>query len=1169
MIYSGDCDNTNKFFSNDWKWRANPERRNYIDPRGSVGLDALPVRGELQRMKSRLKRRPPFDYPIDNLSVAQQTAVMAMAERHETLVSRLRAMSVHDPEWDACLDAVISLGADRDFARSLYYPNVSIYYVNALPFPIKDEMWTSIGEEYAIYGMAANNVDVCHPEPSALVRSAPAKVAVMVRDRLCTNNGVVEDGMAVRSPPAKTQVCSKASGAVTLSKVVTTPICKYCGGNTVGEAWVTTNCDCSFHKDCFNYLCATSGHHCSNYDSKGCYSRSRKTKPRHYDLVKIHAMCKDGQHCCYDSSLVATRTLDPTRWRANASTASLPQRARRFGRNAKSKNEEEVVATIGELNAPQVAKIESETKYFREGRLPISSLKGFGQGKSSQFATDLDRQAAVDGGKEITYKVYTAGKKGGDVRNEPVVSLDDFRKLQSELKDLRRSAAHMASRVRAQAADDSFAFTGKSKYLRSVLLPDEGAVGIPDDVIRLHHLKTETVTYNVTVPDSGSGIFFLYPNHPTNLIGYHYILGPTGYILDTPIYTAQDLRDSYDFGKKCSQILAAKSSSLPSGVFALNGTFNAIRSDGFISEIPGLNLPDLYNTILTNTVEPLDKIGNVLVGDGIGIISLLDSFGQPYTRLGDLSPNTISVGSYNNLPPYIIDRSSDLQYFAAAIYNPVQPAGSTFQFLDTTINVDSNTGVEFTLSIAGNLEDTTLVTELTLTFLDPFGNMLTTDQQVFSADAEAGVLTQTFSTFYALGYGPSGITMGPLAAVRIQLSANTTGALIAPASLISKIQMQVPTGARSGVNGPINVVTYCGVASGSKITLSGWTNYMLVPNPALRQNLPVAYNKVDVGDATWCKTVLGDRQKFGLRSVWNLKDYNAARPMLAELADTGIHQRAQALSGSDIIAALKRIFAPALRTALQQGAKVIPDLIGMAASGDPIRAISASGMAVRARACDVDVNPLPLPPSVTDYVRASAADWRAASAEGYAMRRGWKNRAVVQKDVRTVAFPVVLTHPELADAAPVRYQLYAASSIDHSHFHPEHRALNGSHYVQGYDEVQLFPINRNVYLFPIDPVAFSRGKIVPVDGPVVNGHSVDAAIWLVCNGKFQGILPYAITGSVAGSLLNANDYFVRKQAYLRANMVALAGNDENADVVVEDLSNIDYTARPRHEMRGV
>jgi hypothetical protein len=371
---------------------------------------------------------------------------------------------------------------------------------------------------------------------------------------------------------------------------------------------------------------------------------------------------------------------------------------------------------------------------------------------------------------------------------------------------------------------------------------------------------------------------------------------------------------------------------------------------------------------------------------------------------------------------------------------------------------------------------------------------------------------------------------------------------------------KVPTGARSGINGPINLVAYQGVAEGSVITLSGWTNYQLVPNPVLRQNLPVKYNQVDFGDTNWCKTVLGNRVKFGLRSIWNLKEYDRARPALAEMAvmDKGIH--AQAWSFGDTLNRIKSVLGPILRVA----APIVNELasgpfIGsskaLAASGNVVKfndlSYAASGDFIRAKACDAslsDVKPLELQPQT--YRALALNDPRVRAFALHRVKRG----AIQQRDSRQVAFPVVVMNPEIL--APLAVQLYLASDVQIQPFGQEYRSMRDGYFIQGMDDQVLIPLNRNIYLLPIDPAAFALGKIVAVKGHPVAGRSLEAAVSLVCRGKFQGVLPYPITGAVEGDLVQDNDAFTVKRNYLQTQGLPLAGNDEDADIRVENLSEV-------------
>jgi len=213
-----------------------------------------------------------------------------------------------------------------------------------------------------------------------------------------------------------------------------------------------------------------------------------------------------------------------------------------------------------------------------------------------------------------------------------------------------------------------------------------------------------------------------------------------------------------------------------------------------------------------------------------------------------------------------------------------------------------------------------------------------------------------------------------------------------------------------------------------------------------------------------------------------------------------------------------------------------------------LRSAAASGDIVVPKKLDIAGGGfLSLPYSVRG--RAMDSEARAWAAE----RRSSRGKAIKPKDNRLVAFPVLVTHPSIEGILDA--QLYAASNVDYRHFHPEARQREHGYFVQGTDTIPEVRLDRNVYLFPIDAQLFPH-KIVPVDGPIVTGHSCDAAIWLVCNGKFIGTLPYAVTGGVNGFLLRENDFFPRKLEYARQKRFSLAGNSPLADVIVEDLNTV-------------
>lgn len=761
---------------------------------------------------------------------------------------------------------------------------------------------------------------------------------------------------------------------------------------------------------------------------------------------------------------------------------------------------------------------------------------------AGRAARRRERQKERQVDRQLLLKGEQAAERDKQRVDAKLVELSKLREMKAEVveerKKLQQQQQIMALKRKemvAQASDGSNAFMlyGNARYLRSVLLPAEGAVAMPDDYTRLKYTKTETVTYNVQSPPSGLGVFIIYPNHPTSLIGYHYPWTGAGYELGNVLLTAQALKESYDYARKSSQTVRIQSTTLPAGTYALNGTFNAITMVGTVTEIPGLNTTQLYNSILTNTVNPLDKLGNVLVGDGITLLSLPESLGQPMTRLGDKSPGTVSAGTEVDVSNAITDTSQGLAYNAQ--YNTfgfgILAAGTGIVH-QSFKNVDSTCGVEFTynldFSAVGALN--TLGVAIEVELLDPFGNSIAVDDFDSRVVANAGgEITVTWSKFV-----DPGLSVGPIGSVHTTVRVTPVAAIVAGVLGLSA-RYAAPAAARIGVNQPIQVVTYAGVAEGTAITVSGLSNYELVPNPTLRQNLPTNYAKSDVKELEYLKVVMANRSLFDIRSVWNSKDYLASRDRLSEIADLTVHQTAQAMSGGDIILMLKRAFGPAIQGFLKQaankGLQYSADLLGTAASGDVV-----------------------VPRTHVAFADDRVALRYCKTVPGVALAMDPRSRVVVKVSKRRVAFPVVIEH---VDGTLKGVRLYLCSR---NYIGPVPRGSTptpDAYRIYGY-AVPAFPFDTygDIYLTPIDTAAFAVGTLRPVDGPVVAGTSCEAAIWLVVHGGFDRLLPYAVTGAVVGHEIQPNGAFVRKQAALRKLGINLGGASDNADVVLHDLRHV-------------
>lgn len=780
----------------------------------------------------------------------------------------------------------------------------------------------------------------------------------------------------------------------------------------------------------------------------------------------------------------------------------------------------------------------------------------------------LDAADALTSDKQAALKELQTLKKQVAYNRRTVQSLQNARKdYQSELDQSRQSLNDLSMRHSdlVALADDlpaQFTISGKSQYLRSVLVPDVGPAYIPDDIVQQCHAKAETVTYNLTVSDSGSGVVLIYPDHPTNLIGYHYTQNALGaFVYDRALRTAQNLPDNYDYARRVSQLITIKSSTIPSGVYALNGTFNAVRVEGTLSEIPSLQAEgeEFYNGLLTNTVDLYDKVGNVLVGDGIAVLSLLSGVDQPFTRLADSTP--ISTTGFTVVENAINDMSQTLMYHTVQegsfTYSP-----STVDNGNFIVNVDSTTGAIVSLAVSlswiNGPPSSGYSVVANITFLDPFGNTISTavppSMNALMTFDPTNTNLFNGTTFH---YSFQNMDGPPIAAIRVKIVGVGPTSAASSADMVVKADVAVPNAARPGVNKPVIVTAYQGVAAGSVLTLSGVTNFELIPNPVLRQNLQLENSYADERELEYAKGLLHNRHEVGIRSVWSLKDYWASRPILEELADVNRHEQALALSGADVVKFFKSKVVPFLvKPATQFASEAIPaaapvfNALGKAvtnwsagaASGVPIRASAASGLPFRA----------PGPYRRSRFV-ANAMD-RKPTIRTPKMKSG----VIMPVRWRAVAFPTILCAP--GSSVMSGGMLYVATNAKPMNFRPtvQTKSRDG-HIIYGLGRSDLYEhkLLGDVWVFPIDPASFVKGKLVPIDGPSVDGHSGDTAIYIASNGKFSGATTVPITGALDANLnVEPNPAFDAKSAWLGMRGIPLAGNAATAHPKVVNVSQV-------------
>ncbi|AFR34026.1 polyprotein precursor [Culex Y virus] len=485
-----------------------------------------------------------------------------------------------------------------------------------------------------------------------------------------------------------------------------------------------------------------------------------------------------------------------------------------------------------------------------------------------------------------------------------------------------------------------------NEYLKTLLDPTQFIADIPDDIMIRHINRSETITYNLKTGASGTGLIVFYPNTPSSVAGFHYRWDAENSVwaFDQYIYTAQELKKSYDYGRLISGAVSVKSSSIPSGVYALTGTFNAVWFQGTLSEVSDLN----YDRILSITSNPLDKVGNVLVGDGLAVLSLPQGFNNPYVRLGDESPSSLTSVTH------ITNTSQNLGYGGAFAVPQTTVAGQGTFFKEFNINVDSVGPIDVTWSGLMTMQDEWTVTanyqplNLSGTLIQGSMRTIIWSNVGVSNGSHYMNLNEINVSFFHENPPPE-----PVAAIKVHITFgnNTNGE--STMNVDGSFTFHVVGGATIGVNSPTVMIGYQGVASGSTITLSGVNNYELVPNPALQKNLPMSYGTCDPTDLNYVKYILSNREKLGIRSVMTLAQYAKMKMQMNIMTDYHVDDReASSFDFWHLLKQIKKLVVPVASTMLPQFAPIIGAadnlanaVLGNSASGQPI-GNSASGLPI-------------------------------------------------------------------------------------------------------------------------------------------------------------------------------------------------------------------------------
>nr|AAR10446.1 108-kDa polyprotein [Infectious pancreatic necrosis virus] len=480
-------------------------------------------------------------------------------------------------------------------------------------------------------------------------------------------------------------------------------------------------------------------------------------------------------------------------------------------------------------------------------------------------------------------------------------------------------------------------------YLKSIMLPETGPASIPDDITERHILKQETSSYNLEVSESGSGILVCFPGAPGSRIGAHYRwnANQTGLEFDQWLETSQDLKKAFNYGRLISRKYDIQSSTLPAGLYALNGTLNAATFEGSLSEVESLT----YNSLMSLTTNPQDKVNNQLVTKGVTVLNLPTGFDKPYVRLEDETPQGLQSmnGAKMRCTAAIAPRRYEIDLPSQRL-PPVPATGALTTLYEgnadivnsTTVTGDINfslaeqpaveTKFDFQLDFMGLDNDVPVVTVVS--------SVLATNDNYRGVSAK---MTQSIPT--------ENITK-PITRVKLSYKINQQTAIGNVATLgtmgPASVSFSSGNGNVPGVLRPITLVAYEKMTPLSILTVAGVSNYELIPNPELLKNMVTRYGKYDPEGLNYAKMILSHREELDIRTVWRTEEYKERTRVFNEITDFSSDlPTSKAWGWRDIVRGIRKVAAPVLSTLFPMAAP----LIGMADQfiGDLTKTNAAGG----------------------------------------------------------------------------------------------------------------------------------------------------------------------------------------------------------------------------------
>lgn len=755
---------------------------------------------------------------------------------------------------------------------------------------------------------------------------------------------------------------------------------------------------------------------------------------------------------------------------------------------------------------------------------------------------------------------------------------------------------------------EPFSLTRKSRYLRCILDPMDSICPIPDEVNQKCIPKSETITLSVSPKPNakssttGDGIFVFVLSSPSYIVGAHYYYDSdkARYIFDTYITVAQDLSQSYTDARAIAGGVDIISNTVSGLTFGVSGNFNAVTVDGPISQI-GFN-PDtqskdrFFETILSATNNLMDKIGMVLVAEGVRLIALPPAFNIPFTRLRDAFPVQSSTGfGSTGTRNEVVDNSRELVYLFGQ--QNVTPPGSTIGTggFDRLI-VDSFEGpvtIDLTYDFAygqqaPNWGERQVVFSVQL--LSPFGDVLETLQantESFNRGTLSASITADFDE--------------PLGGVRVEMTQCITDDKETAMDGVAKytIFVRCPNGNTPGINFPVSVVAYTNVNTLQSFNVSGVKSYELIPDVNLKKNLPTLYHFEDSGEMDFAKNVLARREELKIRSVGPISWFKENQSRLLEMGILDSNVIAESMDLGDIIGGIKSVAAPILSSffpgmapVINAGSTMLSNLFPNASSASGYNFSSADAADLEQGAdfqfsnevCDTE-KPSPLFSSadMSEYEiigRSSIPDpFNPTIFRHIPENSLMPADKVVEAKVFTLkgdlSVPLVVTFPVIMMMGPTagKSALYGLTAGYQPKLLSRQAATKkticpGGYTIYGYAGCRtvLPTLHCDMTMFQVLEQN-QQSVVVPTDYPPVDGSSSQGAMVMlrtlmvelgietgIKQGKIKRMgdssLPFKIhpgvygpiTGAVKGEFLQPNFMYVTKSSYCRAIGINLIGS---------------------------